>query len=423
VTATGELLEAPVPLAATPVPAGRGRWRAMAYKRQFSSALPTQLSEMTRARGRRLERKWNTAAQFTFTLDGHDPEAAVITELATDVVLWRWDDTLGRDVVMFRGLIDHAEDQLSESSAVVTFTAHDYFALLSRRIYTSTGQVTGDQDSVVQWMILTATTNAFSSSGTSFMPGAFLPLSMTRTNPDGTNRSTPGPQRTRTYQAGAVIGAAIDDLAHVQDGFDYDVAPAGPSYAYDSLRIFYPTQGVDRSADMTLAYGANVSGVTRTVATGDYGNYVRVIGNKASTDPAAPQLYAEAWNTDANNVTVNPVGLWQTSENASDVSVQQTLTDKANGDLAYGGLLTPSYTLTLRPNTYSYGYPNMGDTVPLVITEGRLAVNTTVRVVGIDYSVGDDGQEDVALTVGRPPASLARILRGGARDIDALARR
>jgi hypothetical protein len=163
--------------------------------------------------------------------------------------------------------------------------------------------------------------------------------------------------------------------------------------------------------------------VTRTVSSADYANYLRVIGNKASADPNAPQFYSEKWNTDANNITVNPVGLFMTVDNASDVTIQSTLDDRANGGLAWYGLLTPSYTLSLRPGAYSYGNPNMGDTIPLVINEGRLNVNTSVRVVGIDYVIGDDGQEDVTLTVGRPPASMAQLFGGAARDIDALARR
>jgi hypothetical protein len=110
-------------------------------------------------------------------------------------------------------------------------------------------------------------------------------------------------------------------------------------------------------------------------------------------------------------------------ENASDVSVQTTLDEKANGDLAIQGVLSPSYTVKLRAGAYTYGMVNMGDVVPLVIQEGRLNVNTSVRVVGISYDIGDDGQEDVELTVGRPPATLAKLLTGAARNIDQLARR
>jgi hypothetical protein len=65
----------------------------------------------------------------------------------------------------------------------------------------------------------------------------------------------------------------------------------------------------------------------------------------------------------------------------------------------------------------------MGDSVTLVVRSGRLNVNTTVRVVGITYDVGDDGEENVSLTVGRTSPSLGAILAGYSADINALARR
>jgi len=417
----------PPPATGAPIPAGRGRWRLVAYARQFDATLPVAVAELVRARGRRLTQTWNTPAELTFTLDGHDPSAALLTELATDVVATRWDEWYGpgrgADRVMFRGLLDHSEDQITEQSATVTFTAHDYFAMLGRRVTTAQSfTVTAlDQDSIVNMLYLNAV-NGTSTSGTAFAPGNFLPLAVAQYNPDGTTRGLSGQVRDRTYPPGTVIGQAIDDLAKVQGGFDYDVRSGAPSQSYDALRLFYPQQGVART-DTALVYGANVSTVTRTVSSGDYANYVREIGNKASSDPNAPQLFSEQWNIDANNVTVNPVGLFMQVDNASDVSVQATLDQQAQGALAVSGVLTPSYTLGLTPGTYRYGFPNMGDAVPLVINEGRLNVNTSVRVVGVTYDVNDDGDENVTLTVGRPPRTLAKILSAADRDIDALARR
>jgi hypothetical protein len=405
--------------ASTPIPKGRGRWRLVAYRRQFSNALPVVVAQLDTARGRRLDQKWNSPAELTFTLDGHSPSAALLTELATDVVAFRWHEPTGRDVPVFRGLIDHSEDQLSEQSAVVTFTAHDYFAMLTRRTLRGSANYVitqTDQDQIVYNLMASAVPSAFS-------PGSFLPLATVIRNPDGSSRmGYSGQLRDRTYVPGAVIGNAIDDLAKVQGGFDYDVAPGGPSNSWDSLRIFYPQQGITRT-DTMLMYGANVSSLTRTVSSTDYANLVRVIGNKGSADPNAAQLYSEQWNTDSNNITITPVGLWMAVENASDVSVQTTLDEKANGDLAIQAVLSPSYTVKLRAGAYTYGMVNMGDVVPLVIQEGRLNVNTSVRVVGISYDIGDDGQEDVELTVGRPPATLAKLLTGAARNIDQLARR
>jgi hypothetical protein len=65
----------------------------------------------------------------------------------------------------------------------------------------------------------------------------------------------------------------------------------------------------------------------------------------------------------------------------------------------------------------------MGDVVPLVVQSGRLNVSTTVRVLGITYDIGDDGQEDVALTVGRPASSLLDLLTTADATVDALTRR
>jgi hypothetical protein len=414
----------------TPVPPGRGRWRLTLHNRDFSGTAHTSatgIGELVSARGRRLDQVWNSPAQLTFTVNGKAQAAAQIIELATDVCAWRWSESKGNDVLMFRGIIAQAEDELTEQSHTVTLTCHDYLAMLGRRYITSPTGVTWlatDQDQIAVNLIAAANHPLASSGADVFYPGSRLPFYVQRVNPDGTNRpfNSPGILRDRTYLGSQEIGAALDDLARVIGGFDYDYYASSDTTNGDQLRIFYPVQGVTRS-DMALVYGSNVAAVTRTVNSGDYSNYVRVLGNNASSDPAAPQMYAEAWNADANNVTVNPVGLWMTTDNASDVSIQSTLNEKAQGDLAIDGVLMPSYTLTMRPGTYHYGSPNMGDTVPLVIQSGRLKVSTTVRVLGISYDIGDDGQEDVELTVGRPAVPLASIFGASSHDIDALARR
>lgn len=409
-----------------PVPAGRGRWRLTLHQRDFTTTgLPvstTIMAELVDARSRRLEQAWNTPARLTFSLDGRSPAAALISELASDVLAWRWDDRTGQDRLLFRGVVAQTEDQLSEQAYTLTVTCHDYLAVLARRLVTSTWAATAtDQDNLVAGLLARASGSAASSSGTSFAPGSNLPLIAVRVDPAGNNRGLSGAARDRTYYPSQNIGQALDDLAKVQGGFDYDVQPLS-SGGIDPLRIFYPYQGITRT-DPALVYGSTVAAVTRTVNSGDYANYTRALGNNGSSDPTAAQLYGEAWNADANNVTVTPVGLWANDENAADVTVQSTLTDKAAGDLALSGLLTPTYTLSLRAGVYGWGYPNMGDVVPLIIAAGRLNVNTTIRVLGITYDIGDDGQEDVELTVGRPALTLPQLLAQPVKDTAALTRR
>ena len=194
-----------------------------------------------------------------------------------------------------------------------------------------------------------------------------------------------------------------------------------PNRPYDWLRLFYPNQGITRTDP--LEYGGAIATVTRAINSSSYANFERVLGNNASSDPNAAQVYSERWNSDSNNVGVVPIGLWMNTENAADVTIQSTLDQQAQGQLNLDGVLIPSYTIGLTSGTYAEGKFNMGDTVPIIINSGRLKVNTQLRIVGISFDIGEDGEEDVSFTVGRPRTTLANMLAGTAADVDALARR
>jgi hypothetical protein len=408
----------------TDVPPDRARWRLTVHRRDFAAlayAGDTGITELADARSRRLELALNTPAKLTFTVDGRSAAAVYVQELTTEIMAWRWDAALERDRLMFRGVVSQSEDTISEQAHTVNFTAHDYLAVLVRRYLTNPADrswAQKDQDDIVADLLATAQAGA-NSAGAAFTPGSHLPLAVALTNPDGTARATKsGRLRDRTYSGQQSIGQAIMDLGACLDGFDIDAAPAADTDGIDHLRIFYPSQGISRR-DVVLAYGSSVAAATRTASSADYANYWRVIGDSGGTE-GAPQLYAEAWNADANDVGRIPVGLWQGAANESDVKVAATLKEKADGDLERSGALVPAYTLTLRPG---WPAPNLGDTVPLEIRSGRLDVSATVRVMGLNYVIGDDGQEDLELEVGRPALTLSALFRQQKRDIDALARR
>lgn len=385
----------------------------------------TLIAELTDARERKLERVLNGRSALSFTLDGYSASAHLVTELATDVCAWRWDDRAGIDRMVFRGLVDNAEDTVTEEDATVAFVAHDYLSVMDRRFVTNPAGLTYtqvQQDSLV-FNLMTAASSITPSAGGAgtFDPGDNLGLTILYKNPDGTSRTsgTPSILRDRTYEPGKSLGEAVNDMSDDISGFDYSISHE-MFPGYDCLEIWYPNQGTARD-DVTLLYGGTVRALTRSVAATDYANYVRVIGATPSGGNAP--LWAEYWNADANDVTRTPVGLWMRSENLNDVSVQATLNDRAHGLVDRYGLLVPSYTVTMRPDAYTWGFPNMGDVVPLIVQAGRLDVDTTVRVVGVTFDIGDDGQEDVELTVGRPLSSLVSLLRRYGSNIDQLARR
>ena len=412
----------------------RVTWRLSLHARQFSDkALKlTELADITHARGRRLERKLNDAATFTFTVDGRSDVARLIREMETDVVVWRTDDRPGAKEVMYgRFIVAQSEDVLTAESHSVVFTCHDYFAMLNRRYLTKPVTYTGQaQNAIVIWLLQLATTGLTSADGLkSFMPGSYLPLRGSVTAPDG-GPGANGPPRDRTYTAQSSIGQLITDLAAVigntpaGTAFDFDVRTLGGvpfAPTFDTLRIFNGGQGVTND-DAVLEYGGNVAGLTRSANTQDYSNFVRLVG-QATGGQDVPPIYSEAWDDDANDVGITPVGVWQEAGNASDVSIQATLDQQAAGRLNASAVLIPSYSLTLRPGTYREGWVNMGDTVPLVVRSGRLDVLSSVRVVGTAFDISEDGPEVVTLTVGRPPTSLVDLLQAGAADVDALARR
>jgi hypothetical protein len=407
-------------------------WRLTLHRRQFdrtSTWTQTLIGEIHYARGRRLEYVLDQATTLTFTLDGQHPMAPQVIELQTDVRAWRWDEKLGHDVCMFRGIVYQAEDELTDSSNVIVFTAKDYIAMLERRVFTGRFDVRNmDQDDIAEF-IINQSSSVAASNGHSFYPGSQLPLHAALVNPDGSNRVVKsGFGRDRSYIAGALMSDMFTELSNVIDGFDFDILPSaapGNTQATDALRIFHDharilDQGVIRT-DMLLNYGSNVAGVTRTVSSSDYSNYWRTVGMvpEGAPEGAAP-LYAEAWNDDS---AVAPFGLWMGTDNAADVSIQATLNAQAQGNLNQFDVLTPTYSLTMRPGAYTYGNPNMGDIVPLIIKGGRLNVNTTERIVGINIDIGDDGNEDVELIVGRPYETLPKLLKKTNKDVAALTRR
>lgn len=422
----------PAPLDAPgtyPVPAGRGRWRLTLAQRDYTGGTPFSqriVADLLDARSRRLEQSLNSSATLTFTLDGHSTSAKLLTELAHEVIAWRWDDQAGQDVAVFAGPICQTQDQLTEQSYTLNVTCHDYLALLSRRLLTSTLTINQqDQDAIVGQLL---TGNWTASSGASLFPAANLRIVSANVDPSGAGRPQSGQIRDRVYQAQSTVLELLENLAAVVGGFDFDMQPVQSTLG-PRLRLFYPYQGILR-ATPELIYGSTVATVDRTVNSADYANYWRVLGQ---ADMDAPQVYAEAWDTNAVQAQLGSVGLWASGDSESDVTDVNTLIQKAGGSgfvaspsgglLGQSSLLVPTYTLGLRPGAYSWGSPNMGDVVPFICQAGRLNVNTTIRVVGITYDIGDDGQEDVSLSVGRPDVTFGDIFRGRDRDIDALARR
>lgn len=409
------------------VPPGRGRWRVMLAERLFDQVRqesPALVIAEIDARSRRLEQTIDQPSTFTFTLDGHAPGALQIHELEHEIRLWRWDDDTGQDQEMMRGVIVSSQDTLSEQRHTVTFTATDALGILSRRWTTLPLNILqGEQDAIVGLLVNHATASMQTSGGFAFGLGAALPLVLAPLDPGGTPRGPSGRLRDRNYVEGTNVLEALGNLSNVIDGFDFDTRPVlGSDFeTNDPLRVFYPYQG--RLIDgWALEWGSTVASLTRYVSSDTFANYVRVIGQADEEVEDAPQLYGEAWLSDAGDIIANPAGVWMSSLSAADVTVQDTLIEQAAGTLQ-SSVLVPSYSLVVKPGVYSPQTLDIGDTVRLRIESGRLDVDTWVRVVGRNFDIGDDGEENVEIQVTRPVPTFSGLFTDSDQRLGALERR
>lgn len=336
--------------------------------------------QLTGARSRRLSAALDGPAQAAFTVDGRTEDADFVDEVRSDLIVYR------DGAKLFRGRAGPAQDQLSADAHTVTVTALDYRAMLDRRILLAgdTLQFTQVDQSAIAWALASA----------SFARAAGG-LGITR----GTGQTT-GVLRDRTYEPGKSCGEAVQQLAEVGGGFEWDVDP--------DLRfnVHHPQRG-DQRLDVVLDYGGRVAGLSRSVNPSDFANSVRVSGREASGDTVGP---APALRT-AANVATAPEGRWE-AQVGTDLITTAAVAGRADFELTQRAQIRPAYTATLAPGVWT-GPESfwVGDTVRLVVMSGRLRVDTQVRVHGFEFDIDDDGSETVAVSLGPRPEDLLRRLR------------
>jgi hypothetical protein len=397
-----------------PTPPG-SKWRLFTCWRGPPPNRNNMVSELSDARARKLHFDLYGAATASCDLDGHSPQAAGIQELSQDLMFWRFNASLGQDV-FFRGVIGHSEDSLDGTAHIVNVQAADYRAVLGRVVATSQSFTAAAQESIVYGLVTP-------SLGTSAYPANMGIQWLGVVNPDGSSSvGTTPTTRTIAYVGTEQVGAEVDKLATMQGGFDWGCEPnyptgaaPNPSNPSAQMYLWYPSRGV--SKPFIAEYGTNVTAVKRTVDSTGFSNWVQYTGTSgtaaqvASGDVMAnPQLHAE--------------GLWQETKADANVADTSQLLAEAQYDLGVASVLTPSYTLTLAPGAWKAKTDCwLGDTIRVRVTSGRLAVDINVRIVQVDITIDDAGNETIALTVARPPQTLAGVLGAQNQNLYQLNRR
>lgn len=324
----------------------------------------------------------------TVTINGRDPVAAqYVEELTHDLVFFR------NGVKMMRGRIcGEPTHELDANGHTMTVPVVDYRGLLDRRIIwpTSTLAYTNVEQAAIAWdLIRDSQALTGGNWGISQGIGTFT-----------------GIQRDRNYPAGKKIGEAIGDLGRAINGFEWEVD------ADLAFNVYYPQRGSERS--FKLHWGTNISHLTRGTSTQDYTNALRYSGD----DSITPVTRVAA------DLATRPEGRWETSLGDPDITLPNTLDERADGELADKETLLPSYTVVLRRGRWpGRGELWLGDQCRLELKSGGLDVGTDIRVMNVGFGVGKDNDETVTLTLGRPARTWLEFWRGSMRRLDRLENR
>jgi len=310
---------------------------------------------------KRMDFRLDRPSTVGFRLNAESLLADTVNELSTDVLVYRDGQKLARFALV------SSRDTIDDSSHYIEFTGVDYRGRLESRLVLSPQTFTADDDVDIAWQAIVdaqAQTNGNMGISRGVFPSG-LPL-------------------TGEFPAGLNVRAAIDLVANVDDGFDWDVDA--------DLRFnIYRVRGSVK--DRILDYGGLVSQVDREFLFADFANVIRASGDdtiaSVTVGSGSPQ-----------------VGRWETQVGFSQVA-NSTLLSGLAVDALNRAERAVSYRVRLRSSDGvqrwgGFGDIGLGDTVRLVVKLNRLDVNELQRVQEIAVSVSDDGAEDVAFTLDGP---------------------
>jgi hypothetical protein len=325
----------------------------------------TQIAELSAAKGKSVTWPLNDAASASFTIDGTHPQAALIEETETDLVVY---DKAG--VKRFRGRMGNSSDAIGATGHVSSFSAVDYRGFYARRLLRGAAMATfvnWDQGDIA-WQLI-ADSNA-QPGNTGFVTRGSYPST--------------GVTRTLTFTTYAKIADLINSqLANVDNGFDWEID------GDLKFNVFYPERG--NVTAMVLDYnekgGGHVLSAQRTKETSNFARFVAETG----ADGVPP---VEVESSDG--------GDWEVALGDTTIQDEATLALKADFDLAQAQVLIPGYDFVIN-NSTGWWSPEalwLGDTAQVVVRSGRVFDIAQERVTQVQIGIGDDGGEVVTLTTG-----------------------
>lgn len=346
----------------------------------LTDATGAALAELATASGRTIAFKRNSYAEAQLSISHEDDAAALLfSALATGIPklrAYRRGPADSSAVLRFRGYLA-ALSEVSEETSMVTATFRSPFGvllgdgdkvgrfLLSAQTYAAT-----DAGLIAKALIDTA--NAVGTTGLATSSGL---IAATKT-------------RDRTYPLGQNIGAAVQDLTNVLDGFDF----------YETF--VDGTGATDANFNVVASVGSTQPAVHFEYGPGTLANILHM--ERTTLPPVNSMLTTGAnglQSTYADVASVAKYGSWWGHQDFSTVSEQATLDDKAKALVR----VNPIKTVTFIPELGLANCPqpfddwNLGDTVSFRASRGALSENVQLRINGFTIPIDENGVETVTV--------------------------
>lgn len=397
--------------------------------------------ELTDASSRQLGFNLLEASTLSFAMPGHSGQTAALRPLISDVLVFRDEVAVQRFRVVSR--------VLSKASNVLTasFTAVSYRALLDGWVLHDMAAA-GDTAPVAQtknrghrsWPAASLTAAQREQSliaWTILDDGQSLPASdlgigrghvpTTAVARDLTG-ATENFQPVEYFAEGQKRGEAIQALADLDNGFEWDIIP-DPASPYTDLRFHVwaladggRNQHAPGRSELVLDDGGALASWSHSMTPAEYANVGRFTGAQDTSSNIYGAAYAPVWLPATKNPAGTPAeGRWERDLNNSGWVMQANVAAAAPAEFKKMQEYTPELTLDLTQGRWQ-GPAQLwlGDKARCIITEpvddepGEwiLYVDEDVRVVEATISIDDLGAEDVSLSVNRPRWTTIRKARG-----------
>lgn len=325
-----------------------------------SASSPGPVHDLEEVQGRTITFRRGGHCYAQFTVDGRSDDAfALLPAKATD--LWCYRDSQ----LWFRGRVRDIIPQLDGTQHLWTVTVIDYRGMTSAAAaildpvptYTAVDQAAIAWDLIDRWQT---------------QPGGDWGITEGVGSVSGTLRSE------LDLVAGAPVGEAIDRLAELDDGFEWEID--------QDLRLnrWFPRRG--SLSSMVLDYPGTVRAVSGSPI--GFANGVVVTGGPNTVSVSA----------EAATVATDPRGRWVTARSFPSATTQDRLAEAAPFVLADTSRTVLPLTVELVPGAWS-GPSDLwlGDTVRTEIVDGALSVSEVMRVDEI--VIGCDPPETVRVAL------------------------